>query len=99
MNPITREDIRTLSDNLLNPEYLICVSHKTHNAIHYGDEGMLAHSPLSGRETIPAVEANKIGGKCYGEYPDFYQEVVDAEQSTLISTTFSFSISTPYSPF
>ena len=38
MNPITVDDIDQATDNLLNPEYLICVSHDTHNAIHYGTE-------------------------------------------------------------
>lgn len=37
MNPISIEDIVTTSDFLLNPEYLICTSQLTHNAIHYGD--------------------------------------------------------------
>ena len=41
MNPITDKDILNLTDILLNPEYLICVSHITHNAIHYGDENLL----------------------------------------------------------
>lgn len=41
MNPITDKDILNLTDILLNPEYLVCVSHNTHNAIHYGDEDML----------------------------------------------------------
>ena len=41
MNPITKNDLIHQSDYLLNPEYLICVSHKTHQAIHYGDESML----------------------------------------------------------
>lgn len=36
MNPLSKEDIELSTDNLLNPEYLICVSHETHNAIHYG---------------------------------------------------------------
>lgn len=36
MNPLTVSDITDSSDNLLNPEYLICVSLDTHNAIHYG---------------------------------------------------------------
>lgn len=36
MNPITPEDIKDVSEYLLNPEYLICVSIDTHNAIHYG---------------------------------------------------------------
>lgn len=41
MNPITKHDLIHQSGFLLNPEYLICVSRKTHNAIHYGDEGLL----------------------------------------------------------
>ena len=36
MNPISTDDILDISDYLLNPEYLICVSLDTHNAIHYG---------------------------------------------------------------
>ena len=46
MNPITSEDIRRVSDYLLNPEYLICVTHRTHNAIHYGDERLLITAPI-----------------------------------------------------
>ena len=41
MNPISIEDITSRSEFLLNPNYLICVSHETHNAIHYGDSGLL----------------------------------------------------------
>ena len=41
MNPITKNDLIHQTDYLLNPEYLICVSHKTHQAIHYGDESIL----------------------------------------------------------
>lgn len=36
MNPITVEDIEKRSETLLSPEYLICVSHDTHQAIHFG---------------------------------------------------------------
>lgn len=36
MNPLTIDDIRSQTDFLLNPDYLICVSHQTHNALHYG---------------------------------------------------------------
>lgn len=36
MNPITEEDLIEQTPFLLDPEYLICCSHKTHNAIHYG---------------------------------------------------------------
>lgn len=46
MNPINDKDILNLTDILLNPEYLICVSHITHNAIHYSDENLLANEPV-----------------------------------------------------
>lgn len=46
MNPITVKDIRTASELLLNPDYLICVTHATHNAIHYGDEHLLVKAPI-----------------------------------------------------
>ena len=41
MNPISIKDISDATEFLLNPEYLICVSHNTHNAIHYGDSRLL----------------------------------------------------------
>lgn len=41
MNPLSLNDIEYMTDFLLDPEYLICVSHQTHNAIHYGDESLL----------------------------------------------------------
>lgn len=37
MNPIDEQDILDRSDEIFNPEYLICVSYNTHNAIHFGD--------------------------------------------------------------
>lgn len=46
MNPITVRDIAVVSDYLMNPEYLICVSHTTHNAIHYGDESLIPKGPI-----------------------------------------------------
>ena len=46
MNPITADDIRNRSDYLLNPDYLICVSHMTHEAITYGDERLLVTEPI-----------------------------------------------------
>ena len=46
INPISVEDIYTMSDLLMNPEYLICVSHRTHNAIHYGDESLIITAPI-----------------------------------------------------
>lgn len=48
MNPILQRDILDRSDFLLNPEYLICTTHLTHNAIHYGDDNLLP-KPLAER--------------------------------------------------
>lgn len=41
MNPMTPDDIAHGSMDILDPEFLITVSHRTHNAIHYGDESQL----------------------------------------------------------
>ena len=41
MNPVSKKDILERTDILLKPEYLICVSKETHDAIHYGDERYL----------------------------------------------------------
>ena len=40
MNPITKEDVLERSDDILNPEYLITVSKRTHDIIHYGYRGV-----------------------------------------------------------
>lgn len=45
MNPINLDDFRNATDFLLNPEFLICTTHRTHNAIHYGDESLLLTLP------------------------------------------------------
>ena len=50
LNPITLKDIEDVSENLINPEYLVCVSHITHNAIHYSDQNLL---PKQGVERKP----------------------------------------------
>lgn len=41
MNPMNVSDIVYGDDSILDPEFLICVTHNTHNAIHYGDERQL----------------------------------------------------------
>ena len=41
MNPMLPKDIVDAAEWILNPEYLICVSFNTHNAIHYGDASLL----------------------------------------------------------
>ena len=46
INPITISDIKFSTEYLMNPEYLICVTHNTHNAIHYGDEKQIITGPI-----------------------------------------------------
>lgn len=41
LNPMTVEDFATGNPRILDPDNLISVSHRTHNAIHYGDEKLL----------------------------------------------------------
>lgn len=41
INPIMIEDIQNFNPVILDPENVICVSHKTHEAIHYGSEILL----------------------------------------------------------
>lgn len=43
MNPMMIDDILNKKSEILNPEFLICVSTDTHRAIHYGDENLLVH--------------------------------------------------------
>lgn len=42
MNPIRIEDLDEGDPDIINPEFLITTTHDTHNAIHYGDESLLA---------------------------------------------------------
>lgn len=55
MNPISKDDILEQSEFLLNPEYLICVSARTHKAIHYGNADGLIRDPIERRpnDTCP----------------------------------------------
>lgn len=46
MNPIKQYDLVHSTDILIDPEYLVCVSHNTHNAIHYGDISLLDTDPV-----------------------------------------------------
>lgn len=41
MNPMDVDDIVHGDEDILDPEFLITTTHKTHNAIHYGDERQL----------------------------------------------------------
>jgi len=46
MNAITKNDILERRPHVYDPEYLVCVSHQTHQAIHYGDEDLLPKAVL-----------------------------------------------------
>lgn len=52
MNPIESVDILERSEFLLNPEFLICTSYPTHQAIHYSDydslksRGLIERTPF-----------------------------------------------------
>lgn len=55
LNPITKEDIINRNYCVFDPENVVCVSHSTHNAIHYGDENQLPQKPIIRRpnDTCP----------------------------------------------
>lgn len=55
MNPITLEELVHGSSSVVNPEFLICVSYKTHQAIHYGDKNQTPQVPVQRHpgDTIP----------------------------------------------
>lgn len=46
MNPMVPDDLINVPDWILNPEYLVCVSKKTHDAIHFGDASILPQLPI-----------------------------------------------------
>ena len=46
INVVTLDDLKNKREKLLDPEYLITTSMNTHNAIHYGDEGLLILTPI-----------------------------------------------------
>lgn len=55
MNAITEEDIIKRNPDIFDPEYLICCSHRTHNAIHFGDKNLLPKDYIERRrgDTCP----------------------------------------------
>lgn len=55
MNPITEADILNRNPVIFDPEFLICTTIDTHNAIHYGDEDILLSEPIERRpnDTCP----------------------------------------------
>lgn len=46
MNPLVIDEVEERDEDIFNPEFLVCVSPATHNAIHYGDERLLTKSEI-----------------------------------------------------
>ena len=46
MNPVDSDDIIYQRDILLNPEFLVAVGERMHNAIHYGSFDLLPQDPI-----------------------------------------------------
>lgn len=55
MVPLRKDDIVNQSEFLLDPEYLVCVSYRTHNAIHYGSDKSIQkdYTPRRPNDTCP----------------------------------------------
>lgn len=55
INPLTLEDVENRSDALFDPENVVCVSDRTHRAIHYGDISLINTLPIERRpnDTCP----------------------------------------------
>jgi hypothetical protein len=49
MNPISVDDLEHGNEWIIDPNYLITTSLRTHNAIHYGDESLLPRGPITRR--------------------------------------------------
>lgn len=59
MNPLQMVDFEQNTNLLLDPENLICVSHSTHNAIHFGNDSLIWFEENERRpnDTCPWKEA------------------------------------------
>lgn len=50
MNPLSELDLVAGEEWIIDPEFLITTTHRTHNAIHYGDASLLPRAPV---ERVP----------------------------------------------
>lgn len=55
INPLTVEELEQRSSVIFDPDNVVCVTDKTHKAIHYGDSNLLAKDPIIRRpnDTCP----------------------------------------------
>lgn len=47
MTPVSRRDIESGAAWILDPEFLITTTLRTHNAIHYGNDSLLPRAPVT----------------------------------------------------
>lgn len=57
--PITLKDIEERADCLLDPDNVICVSDRTHKAIHFGDKSLLVLDPIERKPNDTCPWKNK----------------------------------------
>lgn len=62
MNPISIEQIENRDPKIFDEEFLITVSHSTHNAIHYGDASILPQ-PLIERRADDTLLWRRLDGR------------------------------------
>lgn len=55
INPLTVEDVMERAPAIFDMDNVVCVSYRTHQAIHYGDESLLPQEPVqrSAGDTCP----------------------------------------------
>jgi hypothetical protein len=46
MNPLSELDLVAGEEAIIDPEFLITTTHRTHNAIHWGDASQLPRAPV-----------------------------------------------------
>lgn len=62
MNPITAKQIENRDTIIFDKEFLITVSHNTHNAIHYSDDSLLPR-PIVERQPDDTLLWRRLGGR------------------------------------
>lgn len=70
LNPITIVDVLNRNPKVFDPENLICTSHNTHNAIHYGDESLLIKEPIVRSKNDTCPWRHQKEGEHYGKHTD-----------------------------
>ena len=59
INPITKKDVIDRDPKLFDPNNVVCVTDKTHKAIHYGDRNLLPQPLIIRTKNDPCPWKNK----------------------------------------